>query len=135
MRTFHLTFNLEEDGCWYIEFPGYPFAHHNLMMVAGADMLCEYVAHMQGRTDKAVVDVTLNEKHLGNKEPDLVLKRYKKGYGAHYYNYTDEGTSPSIYENGKEKEINTSWLCPVTLLVLGSYPQKINLYVPDKVRV
>ena len=125
MRTFHLTFNLEADGAWYIEFPGYPFAHHNLMMV------CAYVALLQGRTYKAVVDVTLNEKHLENKEPDLILERVKKGYGAHYLNYTKEGVAPTIEANGRERAIDTSWLCPVTLLVLGSYPKKINLYIPN----
>ena len=133
MRTFHLTFNLETDGAWYIEFPGYPFAHHNLMMVAGADMLCAYVARLQGRTDKAVVDVTLNDKHLENRDPDLVLERVKKGYGAHYLNYTKEGVAPRIEANGRERTIDTSWLCPVTLLVLGSYPKKINLYVPNNI--
>lgn len=133
MRTFHLTFNLETDGAWYIEFPGYPFAHHNLMMVAGADMLCAYVARLQGRTNKAVVDVTLNDKHLENMDPDLVLERVKKGYGAHYLNYTKEGVAPTIEASGRERTIDTSWLCPVTLLVLGSYPKKINLYVPNKI--
>ena len=132
MRTFHLTFNLESDGCWYIEFPKYPFAHDNLMMVAGADKLCAYVANLQGRTDKAVVDVTLNDKHLEGKEPDLVLERTKRGYGANYLNFTDKGIAPRVKVNGTYREVSTSWLCPVTLLVLGSYPKKINLYVPDK---
>lgn len=133
MKTFHLSFNLETDGCWYIEFPGYPFAHHNLMMVAGADLLCAYVAHLQGRRDKAVVDVTLNEKHLEGKDPDLVLERVKKGYGAHYVNSTKDGSAPSVQVNGLERVADTSWLCPVTLLVLGSYPKKINLYVPNNI--
>ena len=57
MKVFHLKFNKESDGCWYIEFPGYPFAHHNLMMVAGADRLCDYVAQMEGHLDRAVVDI------------------------------------------------------------------------------
>ena len=133
MRTFHLTFNLEADGCWYIDFPGYPFAHHNLMMVAGADRLCAYVANLQGRNDKAVVDVTLNEGRLEGKEPDLVMERVKKGYGAHYINYTKDDRAPQVSVNGCDREILTSWLCPVTLLVLGSYPKKINLYVPNNI--
>ena len=133
MRTFHLTFNLESDGCWYIDFPGYPFAHHNLMMVAGADQLCAYVANLQGRNDKAVVDVTLNEGRLEGKEPDLVMERVKKGYGAHYINYTKKDKAPKVKVDGEEREVLTSWLCPVTLLVLGSYPKKINLYVPNSI--
>ena len=58
MSTYHLNFNKEQDGCWYIEFPNYPFSHHNLMMVAGADSLCEYVAGLEGHPGRAEVDVT-----------------------------------------------------------------------------
>ena len=132
-REFHLTFNKESGGYWYIEFPGYPFAHHNLMMVAGADLLCEYVAQLQGRNDKAIIDVSLNEKHLDGKEPDLVMERIKKGYGAHYRNHTKRGCAPHMYVNGHVQEAHTSGLCPVTLLVLGSYPKKINLYIPNNI--
>ena len=132
MRTFHLKFNLENDGAWYIEFPGYPFAHHNLMMVAGADLLCAYVAQKQGRTDRAVVDVTLNDKRLDGKEPDIVMKRFMADYGAHYNNYTKEHIVPSVRVGGTEKDVPTAWLCPVTLLVLGSYPKQINLYIPER---
>ena len=133
MRTFHLTFNLEADGCWYIEFPAYPFAHHNLMMVAGADLLCAYVARLQGRKDKAVVDVTLGNNRLNGEEPDLVMERYKQGYGAYYYNRTRSGNAPRVRVAGGEREALTSWLCPVTLLVLGCYPKQINLYVPNNI--
>ena len=62
-RVFHLIFNKEADGDWYIDFPGYPFSHHNLMMVAGADLLCAYVAEKEGHPNRAVVDVTIND-HL-----------------------------------------------------------------------
>ena len=69
MKIFHLTFNKEADGDWYIDFPGYPFAHHNLMMVAGADRLCAYVAQMEGHPKKAIVEVTLDDKRIEGKEP------------------------------------------------------------------
>ena len=55
-KVFHLRFNKEADGDWYIDFPGYPFAHHNLMMVAGANQLCAYVAEKEGHPCRAVVD-------------------------------------------------------------------------------
>ena len=133
MKKFHLTFNLESDGCWYIEFPNYPFAHHNLMMVCGADLLCQYAANKQGRTDKAVIDVTLNENLMEGKQPDVVLERFRRGYGAHYNNTTKNGNVPKVIKKGQEIEVPTSWLCPVTLLVLGRYPKKINVYIPDNV--
>ena len=42
---YELKFNHEADGCWYVDFPDWPFDHHNLMMVAGADDLCEFLSH------------------------------------------------------------------------------------------
>ena len=131
MKTFHLTFNLESDGCWYIEFPGYPFAHHNLMMVAGADKLCDYVAQKEGHPNRAVVDVTVNNHLLDGRVPDILMERYRSGYGADYRNYLPSGEHPEVFENGRDVTIDTAWLCPVTLLVLFQYPKKINLYIPE----
>ena len=130
-RVFHLAFNKEADGAWYIEFPGYPFAHHNLMMVAGADQLCAYVAEKEGHPTRAVVDVTINAHLLDGREPDIRMERFKKGYGANYRNYLPTGLHPVVSLNGRDIEIDQAWLCPVTLLVLFQYPEKINLYIPE----
>lgn len=130
-KVFHLAFNKEADGDWYIEFPGYPFAHHNLMMVAGADMLCAYVAEREGHPNRAVVDVTINDNRLDGREPDIMMECYKKGYGANYRNYLPSGEHPVVFACGRDVEIDTAWLCPVTLLVLFQYPEKINLYIPE----
>ena len=130
MKIFHLTFNKEADGDWYIEFPGYPFDHHNLMMVAGADRLCAYVAQMEGHPQKAVVDVTLDDKCIEGKEPVITMDRYEKGYGASYNCSDVNGVTPVVELNGRLFEIPTAWLCPVTLLVLFQYPKRINIYIP-----
>ena len=128
MRT--LAFNKESDGAWYIEFPGYPFAHHNLMMVAGADLLCDYVAGIQGHPDRAVVDVALDEERLDGREPDIVMKRTQMGYGAYYRPSLPLGQPPVVKDaSGRETAIEKAWLCPVTLLVLHRYPKQINLYI------
>ena len=131
MSTFHLTFNKESDGAWYIEFPGYPFSHHNLMMVAGADKLCDYVARMEGHTEKAVVDVTLGDECLEGKSPVITMERFSQGYGASYNCFDAKHETPSIEYDGLLSGIDTAWLCPVTLLVLHCYPRKINLFIPD----
>lgn len=130
-KVFHLKFNKESDGAWYIEFPGYPFAHHNLMMVAGADLLCDYVAEAEGHPLRAIVDVTVNDNLLDGRVPDIVMERIEKGYGATYQNRLPSGLAPLYSSNGHDVEIETAWLCPVTLLVLFQYPQKINLYIPE----
>ena len=132
MKTFHLKFNKEADGDWYIDFPGYPFAHHNLMMVAGANQLCAYVAEKQGHPDCAVVDVTLGDKVLEGRSPDICMYRFKRGYGASYRvcNPTT-GEAPVVNWNGRDVRVDEAWLCPVTLLVLFRYPRRINIYIKE----
>ncbi len=39
-----IKFNHEDDGLWYVDFPNWPFDHHNLLMVAGADKLCAFLS-------------------------------------------------------------------------------------------
>lgn len=133
MRTYHLAFNLENDGCWYIDLPSWPFAHHNLMMVCGADKLCQYAANLQGSKNRAVIDVTVNDNKIDGKEPDVRMERFKKGYGASYHNYLKDGSFPKVVKDGREIVVDTSWICPVTLFVLGRYPKAINAYIPNKI--
>ena len=129
MRTFHLIFNKESNGCWYIDFPGYPLDHHNLMMVAGADLLCEYVADRQGHPALADVDVTAGDNLLEGRVPDIVMTRFEMGYGARYRNATPAGMPPAVARDGRMTEVDQAWICPVTLLVLFSYPKRINIYI------
>ena len=132
MKTYHLKFNKESDGCWYIDQPNYPLSHHNLMMVQGADMLCEYIAEKEGYSDHAEVDVTLNDNHPDGKVPDVTMTRYRMDYGAHYKNTKENGLPPYLVRGGQISNINTAWLCPVTLFVLHKYPKKINLYIKSE---
>ena len=129
MKVFHLKFNKESDGDWYIDFPNYPFDHHNLMMVAGANMLCEYVAGKEGHPGYAEVDVTTGDNHLDGRTPDIVMTRYKTGYGATYSNTLPDGLPPFVIRDNKMILVPDAWLCPVTLLVLHRYPKKINIYI------
>ena len=128
MKVFHLKFNKEADGAWYIDFPGYPFSHHNLMMVAGADRLCQYAAEKEGHPEYALVDVTTGENYIDGKIPDIVMTRFDKGYGASYHNSTPDGLPPVIHGEERDIEVSDAWICPVTLLVLGRYPKQINIY-------
>lgn len=43
-KEYQLQFNHEEDGLWYINYPNWPFNHHNLLMVNGADALCAFLS-------------------------------------------------------------------------------------------
>ena len=112
-RVYELQFNHENDGCWYIDFPGWPFSHHNLMMVAGADELCAVMSDDDKVAKVNVIPTKNEEQHEGYAH----LKRLSYTItGGAYYKVEDLP--------GFEREI---WLCPVTLFVLGKYPKNIYL--------
>lgn len=104
-----LQFNHEDDGKWYVYFPGWPFDHHNLMMVAGADELCDFLSE-DGRF--AYVDVMPSNRLLD-----------KPGY-ARLEQGENSLTGGSIYTvkelPGFEREI---WLCPRHAVCAGPLSQ------------
>lgn len=124
MKSYNLTFEKENNGYWYIVLPNWPFSHNNLMMVKGADKLCEYIAQEQNTIGKAAVTVTVNDNLLDGNNPDIKMSRFSLGYGASYNVTLKDGTVPDF----KGKDIDTAWLCPVTLFVFGRYPKQINIY-------
>ncbi len=108
---YRLQFNHEEDGKWYVDFPGWPFDHHNLMMVAGADKLCAFLSD----DDRfAHVNVIPSNKPLDKPGYACLEQGEHSLRGGSFYNVTGL--------DGFEREI---WLCPVTLFVLGRYPKYI----------
>lgn len=110
-RKYHLQFNKEKDGRWYVDFPNWPFDHHNLMMVAGADELCEFLSD-DGRF--TYVDVVPSSKRLDKPGYACLVQGEHSLAGGSTYKVTN---LPHF-----EREI---WLCPVTLFVLGRYPRYI----------
>ena len=106
---YHLKFNNEDDGLWYVDFPNWPFDHHNLLMVAGADMLCDFLSD-DGKTTRVDVIPSSKRKNLPG-YAELVQGEHSLTGGSFY---TVNGLP------GFEREI---WLCPVTLFVLGRYPK------------
>lgn len=106
---YKLQFNHEDDGRWYVDFPGWPFDHHNLMMVAGADKLCAFLSDDDKFARIDVIPANREESHPGYAK--LVQQDHSLTGGSTYMVTGLEGF---------EREI---WLCPVTLFVLGRYPK------------
>ena len=106
-----LKFNRENDGVWYIDIPGWPFKHHNLAMVGGADKLCTYLA--QGSQSVIVEVIATNH------------RKSLPGYGL--LTKTDSSLlAGADYEpSGFGSFTHGVWICPVTLFVLGRYPKYI----------
>ena len=108
---YDLAFHREDDGVWYVDFPDWPFAHHNLAMVGGADKLCSYLA--DGK-QTIRVKVIASQHSLPFSGYGLLTKTYSNLlYGADY-----DAT-------GFEDFHRSVWICPVTLFVLGRYPKYI----------
>lgn len=111
---YKLRFNKEKDNCWYIDFPGWPFSHHNLMMVRGADSLCSYLSDETSNHTIATVSVipsNQEEEHHGYAK--LIRQTCS---------LTGGGTYKVTGLSGFDRDI---WLCPVTLFVIGEFPKYI----------
>lgn len=134
-RHYSLKFVAEYDGpadnpkltkLWYYHFPLWGFDKHNLLMVAGADSLCEYYSNGK---DEVTVDI------IARKEPFGMYFRHEydhyvgkdtelKGIGKYLYGRTyDQEVDDVDIMNGNK--LKTFWICPVTLFVLGRYPNHI----------
>jgi hypothetical protein len=141
-KHYTLTFKAEEINgpstnqysvkFWYYDFKHWGFDKHSLLMVSGADKLCEMYA--QGNNEVTVeIIASKREQHVNNEEydhyeaDDFVMnghsfidrRLYKIIYGRDYH---------SVGQN----ETKTFWICPVTLFVLGRYPKHI--YIKKNVK-
>ena len=129
-RRYSLTFVAEKTDMgklWYYDFKHWGFNHHNLLMVSGADTLCE--AYSKGQ-DKVTVKIIASKKDLG--------------YGCYYDHYVREDFpkgfnlvdkilyGANYHEQGEINWVKRRhfWICPVTLFVLGRYPKHI--YIKNK---
>ena len=108
-EEYKIKFNHEDDGLWYVDFPNWPFDHHNLLMVNGADAMCAFLSD-----DNVITEVLVrpSKKKLQLEGyAELVQKEHSLTGGSTYEVRNLEGFSRDI------------WLCPVTLFVLGQYPK------------
>lgn len=104
-----LTFVQDPDDRWYIDMP-WDGNRANLEIVAGSDDMLTHLA----RGDKKVkIQVIVDSPD--NPRGFIRLDRYKHSLtGGAHYNIT-----------GSDCRMKTLWICPVTLCVLGRYPETI----------
>jgi hypothetical protein len=124
-KHYKLHFVAENDPpikLWYYDFPHWGFDKHNLLMVSGADTLCELYA--QGNNEVTV---------------DIIASRKKLDLDEHQYDHYEADDLPNDFKfyqkiiygrdyhavGKKWITIKTFWICPVTLFVLGRYPKHI----------
>ena len=92
-----------------MDFPNWPFDHHNLLMVNGADEMCAFLSDDDITTEVLVRPSSKRLQLEGYAE--LVQKEHSLTGGSTYEVRNLEGFNRDI------------WLCPVTLFVLGRYPK------------
>ena len=111
-----ISFTKESNGRWYVDFPNWPLSHDNLEMVAGADDLLDLLNDGSNHV-KLMVYTTKPTKY------DVELKKVHSALTKGAF-YTVE-TSLLGWEKPNAIRRKQLWLCPVTLTVLGHYPQQI----------
>lgn len=104
--TTEFSFHKEPHGTWYIDLPDYPGPKGDLAMVAGADDMLDYLA--KGKTR---VEVEMSEQPFAGALELVRVKLGEPGGGAFY--------KPTNHQ------IESVWLCDVTLYALGKFPEKI----------
>ena len=114
-REYRIQFNKEKNGCWYVDFPHWPFSHDNLAMVSGADKMLELLSDGDLYVKVSVIPANKREQHEGYIE--LIQTEHSLLGGSTYQ--TDWKPFMTRFKR------NTMWICPVTLFVLGRYPKFI----------
>ena len=111
-----ISFTKEDDGLWYVDYPNWPFDHHNLLMVDGADKLCELLSYDGKHTKVSVIpsnEFKVLQSHDLNERFALIKTESSLTEGATY----------QVQINQFKRLGAFIWLCPVTLFVLGEYPE------------
>jgi len=114
-RVYDLQFvYVPEDKTWYIDMP-WPGDRYNLAMVAGSDRLLRFLDRRDEDRVRALVRPSRKRNKDLRKEGWFECDKQYSGLlrGATYKVYGLEGFSREI------------WICPVTLTVLGHYPNYI----------
>lgn len=114
-REYRIQFNKEKNGCWYVDFPHWPFSHDNLAMVSGADKMLELLSNGDLSVEVRVIPAKKKGQHGGFIELEQTEHSL---FGGSTYQVKND----AFVERYKRDSL---WICPVTLFVLGHYPKFI----------
>ena len=111
-----------ETKVWYYDFKHWGFEKYNLMMVSGADELCEKFSN---GNDMFKINIIASRKEIINHEG---YDEYKAIEPIKEFTFLDRIVFGREYVNTEKGD--KMWICPVTLFVLGRYPKYI--YIDNK---
>lgn len=101
---------VKEGNNWFYDFKNWGFNHANLEMVCGADTLCELYSKGGNEAIVEIIASKEKESHPGYTEwigEDLSSLSLKDRF---------------VWGRTYGNETGSFWICPVTLFVLGRYP-------------
>ena len=109
-NVYHIHF-IKVKNLWYCDIPNWPKAFFdNAQMVGGAARLLEIIA--KGK-DEVTLEVAFKDKHL-NGSANGYNKARRTAYAL---------TRGAFYDVMALDFMSDIWICPVTLFVLGKYPE------------
>lgn len=116
----------KEGGLWYFDFPNYPFAKHNLLMVNGSDFLldtiiCDQYPSKKPEIPKLQLEIEFSDEELEQKEMPgkvcIILTR-QDGDMFSGFNYKVDCYLP-VYK---------AYFCPVMYFKYKQFPRYIRAY-------
>ena len=110
-KVYDLKF-VHDDNMWYIDMP-WPCDRYNLAMVAGSNHLLTFLDTKKENRVRVLV------------RPSKKRRTDLKGYFECVKQYSGLFAGATYKVNGLEGFTREIWICPVTLTVLGHYPQYI----------
>ena len=104
---------------WYCDVPDFPkelFEH--TLMVGGAAKFLEYYSRGENKI-KVIIKIAneMDDRHF---------------CGSRLYKNSSTLTGGAFYRDPSENFNEEIWLCPVTLFLLGKYPERILIYKINK---
>ena len=111
-----ISFTKEDDGLWYVDYPNWPFDHSHLQMVRRADKLCELLSY-DGKHTKVSVIPSKEDKDVQGHNINEQFRLLKVESGL------TDGATYQVCLNQFKRFGAFIWLCPVTLFVVGEYPE------------
>jgi len=111
----NLIFKKEDDNRWFISLDDYQGDKNDLEMVSGADSLCDVLSHNKSTLEVSLTD-TLTPYTIVILHRWLPFEQEEFEMVGSWYRADFETERPESFD---------LWICPVTLLVLGHYPNVI----------
>lgn len=105
-RKFLLSFT-KEDGRWYVDMPYWGFKKSQLEMVSGANTMLDKMADGESEVNLVIEIPKDKNQQFDNWIRCDKVEQLGLRYGATY----------------KTNQSDEFWICPVTLFVLGRYPE------------